>query len=185
MDARSLREDFPALRQSRRGKPLVYLDSACVTLRPRQVIEKIVEYYEKYPGCHGRVSHLFGRRTTEEYEASRRKVQRLINARSAEEIVFTKNTTEAINIVARGLGFRPGQAILGSVAEHTSNLVPWQIAASEKGLRRRVFSLKEDLTFDRAAFEQALEESGERAGEVRLVAVHHVYNLSGVELPLR
>lgn len=179
MDAARIRKDFPALGQTRRGRPLVYLDSACVTLRPRQVIDKVAEYYSEYPGCHGRVSHLFGRRTTEEYGAVRKKVRRFVNARSDGEVIFTRNTTEGINIVASGLSFRPGQQILGSEMEHNSNLTPWQIASSQKGVKRTCFPLTDELTFDEQAFQDVM------SGEVRIVAVHHVSNLTGAEMPVR
>jgi len=148
MDVQKLREDFPALSVNRGGGPPIYFDSACVTLRPRQVIDKVIEYYEQYPGCHGRTTHYFGRRTTEEYVTARKKVQRYIGARKPEEVVFTKNTTEGINIVARGVSFRPGEEILSSEMEHTSNLTPWQIVSAEKGVKRRFFPYRKDLTFD-------------------------------------
>lgn len=179
MDAAKILKDFPALGQTRRGRPLVYLDSACVTLRPQQVIDKVGEYYSEYPGCHGRVSHLFGRRTTEEYGAVRKKVRRFINARHDEEVIFTRNTTEGINIVARGLSFKPGQTILSSEMEHNSNLTPWQILSSEKGIKRSFFLLGEDLTFDEKAFQDAMSK------DVRIVNVHHVSNLTGAEMPVR
>ena len=179
MDVQKLREDFPALSVNRGGGPPIYFDSACVTLRPRQVIDKVIEYYEQYPGCHGRTTHYFGRRTTEEYVTARKKVQRYIGDRKPEEVVFTKNTTEGINIVARGVSFRPGEEILSSEMEHTSNLTPWQIVSAEKGVKRRFFPYRKDLTFDIQACEDALNE------KVRVVNVHHVSNVTGVEHPIR
>ena len=128
------REDFPSLERRRNGKPPVYLDSACTALVPRQVIAAMGEYYTDYPSCGGRRSHhWFAEEMNNRIEGSgekqitgaRQSIAEFINARSEKEIIFTLNTTHAINTVALGLKFKPGDVVLLTDREHNSNLLPW------------------------------------------------------------
>ncbi len=178
-DPESLRRDFPALQQSIDGKPVVYLDNACMTAKPQPVLDAMTAYYTDFPGCHGRAAHEFARRTTDAYEAARASVARFIGARSPRQVVFTKNTTESINIVAQGTSWREGDVVLTSDMEHNSNLLPWYRAAKASSGTVRHYRLAEDSSFDADAFDAALTD------EVRLVAVFHTSNVTGVSMPLQ
>ena len=128
------RSDFPALSRRRNGKPPVYLDSACTALVPRPVIVSLMQYYEQYPACGGRrSSHWFAAEVTALIDGhpeagimgARRIIAEFINAGSGQEIIFTLNTTAAINTVAMGFNFKPGDVVIITGREHNSNLVPW------------------------------------------------------------
>ena len=177
-DVDTLRSDFPALSQIVDGKPVVYLDNACMTLKPEPVLQAMQAYYREFPGCHGRAAHGFARRTTDAYEKARISMARLIGARSPRQVVFTKNTTEAVNLVASGLRWHDGDEVLTSDLEHNSNLLPWEAARRRYGVNVRRFALAADGTFDREAFASALTPA------VRLVSVFHTSNVTGVSLPL-
>ena len=143
LDTSTIRADFPALRQTINNKPIVYFDSACMSLKPQAVIDEVVRWHAEFPGCHGRSGHSFGEKTTQAYEQARQVVARFINAKPT-EIIFTRNTTEGINLVAYSLYSNPstpqGQALLNkplvvtSDKEHNSNLIPWQILFKKKEL---------------------------------------------------
>jgi cysteine desulfurase/selenocysteine lyase len=136
----AIREDFPILRQRVNGKPLVYLDSANTSQKPRQVIDAIVRYYEEYNANIHRGVYSIAERATVEYEAARAKVARFLGAAEPAEIVFTRNITEALNLIAHSWGRRhvgPGDEILTTEMEHHSDLVPWQFLAQERGARLR------------------------------------------------
>jgi cysteine desulfurase/selenocysteine lyase len=136
LDVHVLQQDFPILMQEIDGKPLVYLDSAATSQKPRQVIEAMNRYYERSNANVHRGLHVLAERATEIYEGARAKVARFINAKSTDEIVWTKNATEAINLVAHGYGrkfLKAGDEIVVSLMEHHSNLVPWHLLAREKG----------------------------------------------------
>lgn len=178
-DVNALRGDFPALEQRFGGRPPIYFDNACTTLRPRQVIDAIGDYYRRYPSCHGRTMHRFGRMTTDAYAASRKRLARFIGAKRRHRLIFVRNVTEAINIVARGLRLEAGQAVLTGAAEHNSNLLPWQRLLREVAIQRRIVPLADDLTFDLAAYEAALDE------DVRLVSLGHTSNLTGCTIPAK
>ncbi len=136
----AIREDFPILRQRVNGKPLVYLDSANTSQKPRQVIDAIVRYYEEYNANIHRGVYSIAERATVEYEAARAKVARFLGAAEPAEIVFTRNITEALNLIAHSWGCRhvgAGDEILTTEMEHHSDLVPWQFLAQERGARLR------------------------------------------------
>lgn len=178
-DSGTIRSDFPALDERVRGNAVVYLDNACMTLKPEPVVEAMVRYYRTGPGCHGRTDHLFGLRTTKLYDGARAEMGRFLGAERAQDVVFTRNTTESINMVSRGLGLGPGDVVLSSGLEHNSNLLPWQVLAEDDGVTHRVFAVKQDTTFDLEAFREGLE-----AGGVRLVSVLWTSNLTGVTFPV-
>jgi cysteine desulfurase/selenocysteine lyase len=177
--AEDIRQDFPALSQTARGRPVVYLDNACMTLKPNAVVDAIVAYYRTGPGCHGRTDHLFGQRATATYSGARLAIASFLNARHDREVVFTRNATEAINLVARGLDLAAGDVVLGSSIEHNSNLVPWQVLSAERGVRHEVLPTLADTRFDLAAFARRLDSGG-----VKLVSVVHTSNLTGVTFPV-
>jgi len=188
----ALRADFPALQRTRRGKPPIYLNNTCMSLRPRVVIDAIRDYYEAFPTCGGgrtdgtRRLHNWFQEELREHEArARAAAAALVNARSVDEIVWTRNTSEALNVVAHGLALEPGDEILGSEREHNSNLVPWLEA--ERRLRaragdpalvvRRFFELRDDGGFD---LERALAAIGPRT---KVLAIGHASNLDGTVIP--
>ena len=133
-DLRALRKDFPSLARRRRGKPPIYLNNTCMTLRPKSVIDAISRYYAEFPTCGGGrtegasgLSNWFMEELRGHEIAAREALRRLVNASRPEEMVWTRNTTEAMNLVAKGLRCRPGDRILLSEREHNSNLVPWTL----------------------------------------------------------
>lgn len=135
-DIEKIRQDFPVLQQSVNGKPLVYLDSGASSQRPMAVINAVNAYYQEYNANVHRGIYRLSERASAEYESARKKVARFINARSWRELIFTRNATESINLVAFSWGrqnIRAGDTILVSEMEHHANLVPWQMLAREKG----------------------------------------------------
>jgi cysteine desulfurase/selenocysteine lyase len=181
LDVARIREDFPILRQTVRGKPLVFLDSAASAQKPRQVIAAMVQAMEtQYANVH-RGLHWMSERTTEAYEATRDAAARLINAADRSEIVFVRNSTEAINLVAHSYGrgiLKPGQAVLISGMEHHSNIVPWQLLRDDRGIELRVARITDAGELDMAAYESLLAD-----GKVGLVAITHMSNVLGTYAP--
>ena len=175
------REDFPVLSKKINGKPIIYADNACMTLRPKQVVDKVVEYYESYPACHGRSSHKFGSRVTQEVSKARESVRKFLGAKSKDEIIFTKNATEAINLVANGLDLKQGDIVINSDREHSSNIVPWLRLQKTRGVKRIYIKAKPDETFDLFAFEKELQEN---KTDIKLVSVVYTSNLDGYTLPV-
>jgi cysteine desulfurase/selenocysteine lyase len=180
-DVQRVRRDFPILSQKVHGKPLVYLDNAATTQKPRQVLEAIERYYSADNANVHRGVHLLSERATEAYERARGIAQRFLNAQRPEEIIFVRGTTEAINLVAQSYGRRnlaAGEEIIISAMEHHSNIVPWQIVCEEKGARLRVAPIN-----DRG--ELLLEEYEKLLGpKTRLVAIGHVSNALGTINPV-
>jgi cysteine desulfurase/selenocysteine lyase len=181
LDVARVRDDFPILRQTVRGKPLVFLDSAASAQKPRQVIEAMAHAMEtQYANVH-RGLHWMSERTTEAYEATRDAAARLINAADRSEIVFVRNSTEAINLVAHSYGrkiLKPGQAVLISGMEHHSNIVPWQLLRDDRGIELRIAPITDAGELDMAAFEALLAD-----GKVGLVAITHMSNVLGTYTP--
>ena len=180
-DVARIRADFPILAQTVRGKPLVFLDSAASAMKPRAVIDAMVGVMEtQYANVH-RGLHWMSERTTDAYESTRDAVARLLNASEREEVVFTRNSTEAINLVAHSYGrgiMRPGQAVLISAMEHHANLVPWQMLRDAHGIELRVCPITDAGELDIAAFERLLAD-----GRVGLVSVTHMSNVLGTYTP--
>jgi cysteine desulfurase/selenocysteine lyase len=179
LNAAEVRKDFPALAQRPGGRPPVYLDSSCVTLRPRVVIDAVSEYYEKFSGCHRRTYHAFAKLTTERFERARAAVAAFLGAEEASEVVFLRNTTEGINLVARSFAGPRKPRVLTSEMEHNSNLLPWLELSRQDLLRHGTFRLAEDLSFDPDRFRKALAEG------VDLVSVPHKSHVTGCEYPVR
>ncbi len=176
-----IRQDFPILAQKVRGKPLVFLDSGASAQKPRQVIQAMVRCMETgYANVHRGAYHL-SEVATDAYEAARVAVARFINAPDAREVVFTRNSTEAINLVAHSFGrgvLRPGQAVLTSEMEHHANLVPWQMLRDAHGIELRICRVTDagELDLDDLAAKLA-------DGKVGLVAVTHMSNVLGTVTP--
>ncbi len=175
------REDFPIFQQTVYGKPLVYLDNAATTHKPHSVIEALVRFYSETNSNVHRGLYYLSERATELYEEARRTVQRFLNAASAEEIVFVRGTTEAINLVAHCMGrthLRAGSEIVLSHMEHHSNIVPWQLVAEQTGARLRVIPITEDGELDLEQYDELLTE------RTALVAIVHVSNSLGTINPV-
>lgn len=165
MDPSSRRGDVPVLRDT----GIVYLDSACMALKPDQVIDAVREYHTEFPACAGRSQHRLGERATGAVEEARDRVAEFLGA---DGLVFTRNTTEAVNLVAHALA---PETVVTSDREHNSNLVPWQEHATE----HRIVSSRADETFDLDAFRREMDDA------VDLVSVVHTSNLDGYTLPVR
>ena len=180
-DIASLRADFPALHQTIHGKPMTYLDSAASSHRPQAVIDAVVAYERHSHANVHRGVHTLSQRATDAYEGAREKVRAHINAASCEEIVFTRGTTESINLVAASLGqtrLGRGDEVLVSWMEHHSNIVPWQLICAQTGARLRAAPLTADGALDLEAYGQLLSE------RTKIVAVTHVSNALGTINPL-
>ncbi len=177
MDVNKIRQDFPLLQEGGGKRPVLYFDTACQSLRPRQVMEAMERYYREQSACSGRSMHHLGEAVSHEVEESRVALQKFLGAARKEEIVFTRNTTEGINLVANALEWKPGDAVVISDKEHNSNLIPWQMLARRRGVELRICPSLPDNTFDLTAFQKLLD------GRVRLVAFGHTANLDGVSIP--
>jgi len=174
MNVNKLREDFPILQKDKPNpQKTIYFDNACMSLKPRQVIEKISEYYNEYPACVGRSNHSLGARASEEYNNARRAVQKLLNAKDEHQIIFLRNTTEAINLVSRSLAF---DTVITTDKEHNSNLIPWLNLKSKKEI------VKTDSGFDMKSFEEILRNNKDRR---ILVSMAHTSNMDGTSIPAR
>jgi cysteine desulfurase/selenocysteine lyase len=176
------RNDFPILNQEVNGHPLVYLDSAATSQKPFQVIEAVEAYYKGYNSNVHRGVHTLGTRATDAYEGAREKVRRFINARSTKEIIFTRGTTTALNLVAHGYARRrlgPGDEIVITPAEHHSNLIPWQQAAKATGAALKYLPLEPDGALDLEKVKQTITPN------TRIVAVHYVSNVLGTVQPIK
>ena len=176
-----IRADFPTLRQEVYGHPLVYLDSAASSLKPQCVIDCLANYYTNEHSNVHRGVHYLSQRATERYEASRQRLAKFIGAPSERSIVFTRGTTEAINLVASTFGrkhIRRGDEILTTVMEHHSNLVPWQLLAQEREARLRVWDVLPDGTLDMDAFVDQMND------RTRLITLGHVSNSLGTLNPV-
>lgn len=177
-----IRDDFPILSRTVYGKPLVYLDNGATTQKPRAVVEAITEeYYSVNANVHRGV-HFLSQRATELHEASRETVRRFINARSTSEIVFTRGTTESINLLAYSYGeacLKAGDEVILSTMEHHSNIVPWQLLQARKGIVLKVIPMNDrgELLLD--AYRELFTE------RTRLVCVAHVSNVLGTVNPVK
>jgi cysteine desulfurase/selenocysteine lyase len=181
VDWAALREDFPILREQAHGHPLIYFDSAATSQKPRAVIEALRNFYEHQNANVHRGLHTLSSRATEAYENARRRVAEYIGAASPNEIVFTRGTTESINLVAQAWGgkfIREGDVILLTVMEHHSNLVPWQLLAERTGAWLRFVPVREDGTLELEQLSSLLTP------EVKLFAFTHISNSLGTINPV-
>ena len=181
-DIAKIREDFPILSREVYGKPLVYLDNAATTQKPRQVVDAMVEeYYNVNANVHRGV-HYLSQRATDLHEAAREKVRAFIHAGKTEEIIFTRGTTESLNLVASSFCdafMKEGDEVIVSTMEHHSNIVPWQLQASKKGIVLKVIPMNEkgELLLD--AYEQLFTE------RTKIVSITHVSNVLGTVNPIK
>ncbi len=171
------RKDFPAL-ASKGDRKAIYLDSACMSLTPREVLTAQEEYYTEFPGCGGRSVHRWSSEVTDRVETVREEAGRFFGA-PPRQMINVRNTTEAINLVARGISWKRGDVVLVSNQEHNSNLVVWQELQRRTGLRLKILPLPEDAAFDVEEYQAVLEKG------VRLVSFFHGSNLDGRLLPAR
>src|SRR5437667_4030648 len=170
-DMKRWRDDFPILRESVHGRPLVYLDNGATTQKPQFVIDTEASFYRRDNANVHRAVHALSERATEVYEAARGKVQRFINARGPEEIVFVRGTTEAINLVAQSYArprLAPADEIVVSAMEHHSNIVPWQMLCEQTGAVLKVIPINDAGELDLEAYRRLL---GTRT---KMVAITHV-----------
>ena len=181
LDVEQVRQDFPILSQTVNGNPLVYLDNAASAQKPRAVLDAMTRYYETSHANVHRGAHTLGDRATAAFEGARETVRRFINAASTREVIWTRGTTEAINVVANGLApeLKPGDEILVSHMEHHANIVPWQMIAERTGADLKVIAINDAGELDLDSFEQQL---GERT---RVLAMGHVSNVLGTINPIK
>ena len=181
-DIAKIREDFPILSREVYGKPLVYLDNAATTQKPRQVVDAMVEeYYNVNANVHRGV-HYLSQRATDLHEAAREKVRAFINAGKTEEIIFTRGTTESLNLVASSFCdafMKEGDEVIVSTMEHHSNIVPWQLQASKKGIVLKVIPMNEKGEILQDAYEQLFTE------RTKIVSITHVSNVLGTVNPVK
>lgn len=182
MNTMNIRDQFPILETTAYGRRIVYLDNAATSQKPQSVIQTLSDYYMSMNSNIHRGAHYLAAQATESYEAVRRKVQRFINARHAHEIVFTRGTTESINLVASSFCERflaEGDEIIVSGMEHHSNIVPWQMACIRCGASLKVIPFTDDGVLDMNAYESLF------SSRTRIVAVNHVSNTLGTINPVR
>src|SRR3989338_2220025 len=174
MDTEKIRKDFPILNVKVHGKPLVYLDNAATSQKPKQVIDAVKNYYEKYNANIHRSIHKLGEEATAAYEEAHKKVADFINA-DFEEIVFTKNTTESINLLAYSLtnNLNPNDEIVISQMEHHSNFVPWQQLALKRGLKLKFIKINKEGTLNNESIKKNITK------KTKIVSVTHVSNVLG------
>jgi cysteine desulfurase/selenocysteine lyase len=181
-DVEAIRRDFPILAREVYGKPLVYLDNGASAQKPQAVIDAVMKAYsQEYANVH-RGLHYLSNTATDNYETARDKVRRFLNAGSVDEVVFTRSTTEAINLVSYGLGgshFADGGEIVLSIMEHHSNIVPWHFHRERHGAVLKWVYVREDGAFDLDAFADALTD------KTRLVAITHMSNVLGTVVPVK
>jgi cysteine desulfurase/selenocysteine lyase len=176
IDVARVRADFPILKRQINGRPLIYLDNAATTQKPRQVIDALVDFYSNTNANVHRGVHTLSVEATDMYEAARERIARFVGAEHAEEIVWVRNTTEGLNLVAACWGrtnLKPGDVILATTLEHHSNLIPWQRVAQETGAQIKLIRLTPDGTVDMNHFRELL---GPRT---RVVAIAHASNVLG------
>jgi cysteine desulfurase/selenocysteine lyase len=183
LDVEHVRGQFPILtREIQPGVPLIYLDSAATSQKPRQVIEAMTVYYERHNANIHRGIHRLAEEATESYESAREKVTEFIGANSARQVIFTRNTTESINLVAYSWGranLQKGDLIVLTEMEHHSNMVPWQILAQERGVRLAFVKVTEEGLLDLGSFRDLLED------KPQLVAFTHMSNMLGTINPVK
>ena len=168
-----VREDFSILQ-----KKIVYFDNSCMTLRPKQVIAAMNQYYEEFPACAGRSMHSLGNKITQEVDFARKQIRKHIGAKRDQELIFTRNTTEAINLLSKSFKFQKGDKIVISDKEHNSNLLPWQIMAEKGLIKLEVVNSNPDNTLDLDDFETKIKGA-------KMLCIVHTSNIDGVTNPVK
>jgi cysteine desulfurase/selenocysteine lyase len=180
IDIDNIRDDYPILKRKVNGQPLVYLDNAATSQKPKVVIDSIVNYYSNYNANIHRGVHTLSQEATRAYEAARKKVQQHFNAKHSHEIIFTSGATHGINLVASGFSGKLNQEdeIIVSEMEHHSNIVPWQMLCEKTGAKLRVLPMNENGTLNMSAYDSLLSD------RTKLVFVNHVSNALGTINPI-
>ncbi|MBI3026945.1 cysteine desulfurase [Candidatus Woesearchaeota archaeon] len=180
MDVEQIRKDFPILKRKVHGKPLVYLDNAATSQKPRQVIEALKNYYETYNANVHRSIHQLGEEATAAYEKAREKIAVFVNADSYQNILFTKNSTEGLNLLAYSLtsSLKKGDEIVISQLEHHSNFVPWQQMAKQRGLKLKFIKINKDVELDKESIKKNITK------KTKIVSVNHISNAVGTINPI-
>jgi cysteine desulfurase / selenocysteine lyase len=182
LDVPRIREDFPILSRQIRGKPLVYLDNASTSQKPQSVIDRVTQFYAEENANIHRGVHYLSERATARYDEVREKTAQFLNAGSSQEVIFTRGTTESINLIAQSYGrtfLRPGDEVLITAMEHHSNIVPWQLACEQTGAVLRAAPITAAGELDLPAFERLLSD------RTRLVSVVHLSNALGTINPVK
>ncbi|MGY5879536.1 MAG: aminotransferase class V-fold PLP-dependent enzyme [Candidatus Thorarchaeota archaeon] len=179
VDWTKIRGDFPSLERKINGRPVVYLDSACMALKPRQVINAMNEYYEMYPACGGRSIHRFGKDASEAYTAARGKFAKFLNASQEEECIWTRNATESLNIVASSVSLPKGSKIITTSLEHHSGSLPFVERAKRDSLEIEIVKAQNDGTFDIEDWKNAIDNN------TSLISVVHSSNVTGTVAPMK
>lgn len=175
MDFKKIREDFPAIKNT----GIIYFDNACTTLKPQAVVDAVVEYYTEYTGCAGRSIHKLATKTTDKFEGAREKIAKFINAKDSKEIIWTKNTTEGMNLVANGFGFKKGDKVVTTNLEHTSGLLPLQVLARKGKIILDFVLCNKDGEFDAEKFKEKIDR------KTKLVSVIFSSNVTGTTAPIK
>ena len=175
MDISRIRDDFPTLK----SRDHIYLDSACQSLKPKQVIDSILSYYNEFPACGGRSVHSMATKVSMKIDDSREKVARFLGAVDQSEIVFTKNCTESLNIVAKGIGLKKNDVVVTSDSEHNSNHIPWMDLVETAGIKRKFFKTSEQGEFNIEEFKKVMDKN------VKIVSITHMSNVTGVTFPTK
>ncbi len=180
LDLEAIRADFPILNQQVNGKPLIYFDNAATSQKPRVVVDAIAAYYNTINSNIHRGVHTLSQKATDAYELSRQKIQHFVNARHSHEIIFTRGTTESINLVAHGFSqlLKKGDEIIISHLEHHSNIVPWQLACEKTGAVLKVIPINEKGELLMDAYEKLLTNN------TKVVAINHISNSLGTINPI-
>jgi cysteine desulfurase/selenocysteine lyase len=179
VDWKRIRSDFPALQRKINNRSVVYLDSACMALKPKQVIDAMSEYYEMYPACAGRSIHKFGEEASNAYSAARKIFADFINAKRPEECIWTRNATESLNIVASSVKLPKGSKIITTSLEHHSGSLPFVERAKRDGLVVEVIKAQNDGIFDIEDWKRAIDNN------TSLISIVHSSNVTGTIAPLK
>lgn len=182
MSVAERRKDFPMLQKQMHDVPLVYLDSAATAQKPQVVIDTVSDFYANHYGTVHRAVYQLAGNATEAYQAARKEAQEFLHAANEEEIIFTRGTTESINLIAYSFGkafIKPGDEIIISTLEHHSNIVPWQMLCEDRGAVLRVIPMKNDGTLDQDAYRKLLNP------KTKLVSVGHIANSIGTINPIK
>ncbi len=181
IDFNELRKDFTILNRTINEKPIIYFDNACMSLRPKQVLKVMNEYYNKFPGCAGRSNHTISEEVNKAVNNAREKVAKFFGAKP-ETVVFTKNCTEAINLVANAFPFDNGDVVLTSDKEHNSNLLPWLKLQKEWKIKHDIIESGPKNEF---SIDNLITKLNEHKGKVKLVSIVYTSNLDGVTNPVK
>ena len=179
VDWTKIRSDFPALTRTINGRPVIYLDSACMALKPHQVINAMNEYYEQYPACGGRSIHTFGEEVSNAYREARARFARFLNAAEEAECIWTRNATESLNIVASSVKLPQGSKIITTSLEHHSGSLPFVERARRDGLKIEIVKAQPDGTFDIEDWKKAVDQN------TSLLSIVHSSNVTGTVAPMK